>query len=211
MSSGYGPPGGPGGYGYPPGGGGGGGYGQPPGGGYGQPPGGGYGQPPGGGYGQPPGGGYGQPPPQQPMGYGAPPPAFQPAPEAPAPDPDRRRRLVGLWLWILGMLAGIVLNILFEMAEIFLSRNPGNTRYAVFIGAMLAFPPLIIYLFVPAIIDRFDPEPWWCLAMAFLWGAIVATGFAGMINTGFHILMSETLGSKAGEFLTPVVCAPLTE
>ena len=69
---------------------------------------------------------------------------------------------------------------------------------AMFVGALFAFPPLVVYLFVPTIIDRYDPEPWWCLAMAFLWGAIVATGFAGMINTGRHIVFTDAFGKEAG-------------
>jgi hypothetical protein len=36
-----------------------------------------------------------------------------------------------------------------------------------------------------------------------LWGAIVATGFAGMINTGFDIMVTEMLGKNSGNFLTP--------
>lgn len=232
-------PGAPGGHGQHPGGAPGG-YGHPGGppagapGGYGQPP-----QGPPGHYGPHPGGsaGYGAPhappaygpgptvPQAPPPGYGAGPGGYAPhaapafagaaamggrvADEAPAPD--RRRRMIGLWLWIIGILAGIVLNILFTMAEVFLSKNPGDTLWAMCVGAMLAFPPLLVYLFVPAIIDRYDPEPWWCLAMAFLWGAITATGFAGMINTGFHIAASEMLGKNAGAFLTPVLSAPLAE
>jgi RsiW-degrading membrane proteinase PrsW (M82 family) len=214
----------PGGHGPP---GGGGGHGQPPGG-WG-PPGGGYGHPQQqqqqqqGGYGQPGHGHYPQTGPG-PSGYGLPPGYGHAAPQYAAPghgmavpyavdppSPDRRRRIVGLWLWIIGILTGIALNILFTMAEVFLSRDPGATFWAMCVGALLAFPPLVVYLFVPAVIDRYDPEPWWCLLMAFLWGAIVATGFAGMINTFFHIITAEMLGKAAGNFLTPVVSAPLSE
>lgn len=212
----------------PPGGHGGGGYGQPPGwggGGYGQPPG--YG-PPGagqgghggagghgghGGHGQAPGygspGGYSLPTPSPgPMFGGA---AAVPGPVQAPPSPDRRRRIVGLSLWVVGILVGIVLNILFTVLEIASSRNSGEALSATLVGALFAFPPLVVYLFVPAIVDRFDPEPWWCLAMAFLWGALTATGFAGMLNTIFHIVVEGALGRDAGNFLTPVLSAPLVE
>jgi protease PrsW len=145
--------------------------------------------------------GYGPQP-----GYGAPQP-----PVSPAPDPDKQRRTVGLGLWIAGMLAGVVLNILFTLAEVFLSKSPGRMLSAVLTGSLFAFLPLGFYLFVPMVLDRYDPEPWWCLAMAFLWGAVVATGFAGMINTGVHLVFAGLFGPKVGTFMTTVVSAPLSE
>lgn len=146
-----------------------------------------------------------------PPGPGAPQHSFGP-PRGVAPrDPDRTRRLVGLWLWIIGMVIGIGLNIVFTLMEVVFSRRPGDAAYATMIGALMAFPPLLVYLFVPAIIDRYDPEPWWCLAMAFLWGALVATGFAGMINTGVLLVASDAFGKQTGDVITAVLCAPLTE
>jgi len=64
---------------------------------------------------------------------------------------------------------------------------------------------------VPAILDRYDPEPWWCLVMAFTWGAFVATGFAAMINTGVAIVATEALGAKAGDIISAVISAPIAE
>jgi protease PrsW len=130
--------------------------------------------------------------------------------EAPEPDPDRGHRLVGLWLWIIGIAIGLVLNVLFTYAEIRFSKNP-DMGGAILLGAVLAFPPLLVYLFVPAIIDRYDPEPWWCLAMAFLWGAITATGFAGMINTAVGLVGADALGEEGGKLVTTVISAPIAE
>ncbi|HVK66312.1 MAG TPA: PrsW family intramembrane metalloprotease, partial [Polyangium sp.] len=163
-------------------------------------------------YGSPPGPyGHAPYPPQQPR-YPGQAPYTPPGHGAFAePDPDKRRRGVGLALWIVGMLAGVVLNILFTMAEIFLSKAPGRMLAAVLTGSLFAFLPLGFYLFVPMVLDRYDPEPWWCLAMAFLWGAVVATGFAGMINTGVHIVFDGLFGPKVGNFVTTVVSAPLSE
>jgi RsiW-degrading membrane proteinase PrsW (M82 family) len=194
-------------------------YGRPPGqGGYGYPqqqPQQGYGQrhpghagPPGyGGYGPAPGQGQGYYPPQG--GYGPAPYAAVAAPFA--PEPHKTRRTVGLLLWVAMMLIGIVLNILFQLVEIFGAKNPGRMFEAVLTGALFAFIPLGVYLFVPAIIDRYDPEPWWCLAMAFLWGAVVATGFAGFINTMVHGVFAQAFGREVGAFVTTVLCAPLCE
>jgi RsiW-degrading membrane proteinase PrsW (M82 family) len=157
-----------------------------------------YGQQP---YGQQP---YAQQPyAQQPQGYTA--PTASPA------DPERTRRMVGLGLYIAAMIVGVVLNILFQFLEIFGAKNPGRMFEAVMQGAVFAFVPLLVYLSVPAVLDRYDPEPWWCLAMAFFWGAIVATGFAGLINTGVHIVVASIAGQKAGAFMSAVISAPLCE
>src|SRR6185436_17306621 len=69
--------------------------------------------------------GYGPPPAHgQPPGYGA--PAWSPPVSVSQlmPEPHQTRRRVGLVLWIAMMLIGIVLNILFQLAEIFGSKNP---------------------------------------------------------------------------------------
>ena len=146
---------------------------------------------------------YGQPPQYAaPYGYGQPPPA---------PDPDKRRRVVGFWLWLAGMVAGVILNVLFTLAQVIFSKAPGEMAGAIFVGAIFAFLPLFIYLFVPAVLDRYDPEPWWCLAMAFFWGAVVATGFAGMINTGVHVVFSGLFGEPTGELVSAAVSAPIAE
>ncbi len=57
------------------------------------------------------------------------------------------------------------------------------------LGAVCVTPLVIGYLVVIRWIDRFEPEPWWLIATAFGWGAIVATAGGG-------------LGSAAAEGLT---------
>jgi RsiW-degrading membrane proteinase PrsW (M82 family) len=201
------------------------GQGQPPQQPYGQaPPGAGQGRAP---YGQPPYAGQpapwsGQPPyAQAPYSPQGPPPhsaqqaywAHQQAIAAAAalPDPERGRRVAGLALWIIAILAGIVLNVAFQFLEIFGSKNPDRMLSAVIEGAVFAFVPLCVYLTVPAVLDRYDPEPWWCLAMAFLWGAIVATGFAGFINTFVSVAATAVAGKEAGAFVGAVISAPICE
>lgn len=146
-----------------------------------------------------------------PYGYGGGPPAPPPQPARPRPDPDQTRRNVGLALWIIGIIAGVILNIVFTLAEVLFSKSPGAMAGAIVVGALFAFPPLLVYLFVPTILDRFDPEPWWCLLMAFLWGAITATGFAGMINTVVHIVFSNVFDKETGELVSAAVSAPIAE
>jgi RsiW-degrading membrane proteinase PrsW (M82 family) len=151
--------------------------------------------------------GYGQP--QQGHGY-RPQPAYS-QPQAALPSPDRARRMAGLAVWSVAMVIGVVLNIVFQFLEIFTARNPGRMAEAVAQGAVFAFIPLMFYLAVPAVLDRYDPEPWWCLAMAFLWGAVVATGFAGFINTMVDLVVTAAAGKNAGNFVSAVISAPLCE
>ena len=195
-------------------------FGHGGGGGY-RPPPQGYGRPPQQGYGQPPQQGYGHAP--QPHGYGPPPQqgygqrqVYSPphptwAMGGELPDADAGRRKIGFALWVLGILIGIVLNILFTLLEVVSSKRPGAMAEAIIVGALFAFPPLVIYITVPKILDRYDPEPWWCLAMAFLWGALVATGFAGMINTTVAIVVTGSHGKEAGELISAAVSAPICE
>ncbi|WP_434041269.1 MULTISPECIES: PrsW family glutamic-type intramembrane protease [Sorangium] len=125
------------------------------------------------------------------------------------PDPDRRRRIAGLWLWANGIIAGTVLNVIFTLFGVL--GSGGSMLSAMVVGALFAFPPLVIYLFVPMIIDRYDPEPWWCLLMAFLWGALAATGFSILINTGVHVGVSSSFGEPLGELVSASVSAPFAE
>ncbi|WP_437730322.1 PrsW family intramembrane metalloprotease [Sorangium sp. So ce1335] len=125
------------------------------------------------------------------------------------PDPDRRRRIVGLWLWANGIIAGAVLNVIFALFGVL--GSGGSMLGAMVVGALFAFPPLVIYLFVPMIIDRYDPEPWWCLLMAFLWGALAATGFSILINTGVHVGVASSFGEPVGELVSASISAPFAE
>jgi RsiW-degrading membrane proteinase PrsW (M82 family) len=142
-------------------------------------------------------------------GHGAMP--YPAPPAALAPDPHETRRTAGLVLWMVMMGIGVGLNIVFHLVEIFGAKNPERMFEAVLTGALFAFIPLGVYLFIPTILDRYDPEPWWCLAMVFLWGAVVATGFSGFINTMVHSVFGQVFGNKVGVFVTTVVSAPLVE
>lgn len=133
------------------------------------------------------------------------------APLPGAPAPDRHRLRVGLVLWVLGLVAGVVLNVFFTFLEIATAPDPGRVASAMVQGAIPAFAMLLVYLPIPAVLDRYDPEPWWALTMAFLWGAFVATGFAGMFNTAVQIVATGAFGEPAGRFIMTVFAAPFSE
>lgn len=126
-----------------------------------------------------------------PQGYGhAPPPQAAP-PRPPAPprkrDPEMTQRSVGKALWLTGMLTGgFLLFRFFLLAPLLYSKNPGLEYSTMLIGAVLAVPMLAVYIWIPRIVDRYDPEPWWALLLCLSWGAIAACGYSALINTSIE-------------------------
>ena len=137
-----------------------------------------------------------------------------PGPQAQRParqDPERTRKIVGAVLYALGMLGGGLLLLLVFIVPALFSKSSGSELHAMFIGAVFALPALVVYLWIPWIVDRFDPEPWWCLFLALSWGAIAACGFAALINTTVHVAGDAALGKGFGDVLGACVSAPLVE
>ena len=129
----------------------------------------------------------------------------------PRPDPERNRRIVGAVLYSLFMLAGAIALVFFFLVMPLASRDPGEEYMSMGIGALLAIPPLAIYLWIPRLIDRFDPEPWWALALVFGWGAIAACGVAATVNTGVDAVATSLGGAEAGKLVSACVSAPIVE
>ena len=118
---------------------------------------------------------------------------------ATAAERERELRKLGLVLWIVGIALGALLNLV-SFAPVLQHAQLFGEVIKV---ALIAYIPVALYLLVPYVIDRYDPEPWWALAMAFTWGAIFATGLAGFINTGVM--------KTAGPVAAAVVSAPVFE
>ncbi|MBU1751191.1 MAG: PrsW family intramembrane metalloprotease [Chloroflexi bacterium] len=75
------------------------------------------------------------------------------------------------------------------------------------LGAVI---PAAIYIVIIWWLDRFEKEPLWLLAFAFLWGAIPANVFAALFNTlfGLPLMLIDPL---IGELGTAAVVAPFIE
>ncbi len=127
------------------------------------------------------------------------------------PDPEATRKIIGAILYVLGMLAGGLLLLLVFIVPAFASKNAGDEIIAMFIGALFALPLLFVYLWVPWIVDRYDPEPWWCLLLALAWGGIAACGFSALINTMVHVTGNVVGGKAFGNVLGACVSAPIVE
>ena len=70
-------------------------------------------------------------------------------------------------------------------------------------ASFVAFIPAMFYVLPLVWLDRYDPEPLWLLALAFLWGALVAVTVSFVINT--------LLGAVFGSFVGAVISAPIFE
>lgn len=83
---------------------------------------------------------------------------------------------------------------------------------ALMIGLVTATLPLPVYLLLVLWIDRYESEPYWMLATAFFWGALVAVFFAFVLNTASGIAVALLTDSmRAGETFGAVISAPIVE
>jgi RsiW-degrading membrane proteinase PrsW (M82 family) len=127
-------------------------------------------------------------------------------------DPGRGTRTIGLVLYIVLMLiAGTLLLAMFLLTPLLETKSDPETEYtAMAVGAMFALPALFVYLWLPWIIDRYDPEPLWALTLVLLWGAIGACGFAAVINTLVGGI-AEAMVPDSGEAVAACISAPIFE
>ncbi len=140
-----------------------------------------------------------------------PPIVYRPRPSSAAlARTERRRRVAGLWLFWIGSLLGAALSVaLFILPPL----RAGDVRElnAMLQGALLAFPAGLVYLTVPRILDRYDPEPWYALCGCLVWGALAAVGFSALINTSVASMAGAVGGPSAAALAGAVLSAPIVE
>jgi RsiW-degrading membrane proteinase PrsW (M82 family) len=129
----------------------------------------------------------------------------------PRPDPEKSRRTIGAVIYALFMLGGLCSLIFLFVLLPLASKDPGAQYQAMATGAVCALPPLVVYLWIPRLIDRFDPEPWWALALVLGWGAIAACGVSAAVNTFVEGVVSALAGRDAGEIVGACISAPIVE
>ncbi len=128
-----------------------------------------------------------------------------------AVDPDRSRRQLGLLLFAAGVGLGVVLDLLLLLLPALASPKPLRTLGIMGLSAALAFPAAALYLTVPRLLDRYDPEPLYALLGCLLWGATFATGVSAAVNSAVEALAASLLGADGGEALAAVLSAPFVE
>lgn len=137
------------------------------------------------------------------------------APHDPGPGrPPLRhdaRFWVGLGLTLLGCAVGFAL-----LVEVFVLSPPLEQRALILDSirraSAVAYLPVALYLFLPFVLDRYDPEPAWALLGVFAWGALFAAGAAAFVNTQGGRLVGALVGdADVGELYSVAVSAPVFE
>ena len=83
---------------------------------------------------------------------------------------------------VLAILAGLIALILGLLVLLLIGIETGPV--ALLLGLLAATIPVPLYVVLVLWIDRYEAEPLWMLATAFFWGALIATFFAFLLNTG---------------------------
>ncbi|MFN2501454.1 MAG: PrsW family intramembrane metalloprotease, partial [Pyrinomonadaceae bacterium] len=79
------------------------------------------------------------------------------------------------------------------------------------LATVVAFIPAMFYLLPFMWLDRYDPEPFWLLALAFAWGALVSVIFSFFANTIFGVGLAIATSPETGESMSAVIAAPIFE
>lgn len=110
--------------------------------------------------------------------------------------------------WVVSTLVILVSAVLGLLSLLLIGFETGLIGFA--LGFVMATIPVPIYLLFPLWLDRFEPEPWWLLTLAFVWGAAIATFFSLIVNTVNNAVLTAAVGD-AGGALSAVISAPLVE
>jgi protease PrsW len=109
------------------------------------------------------------------------------------------------WLFVILVLAGI--GIVGTEQLSYLSAYPGAWFLSVLLLAAVAIPVgIIIYHF-----DQFEPEPAALIAIALLWGGVVAISFAAIVNSSFLTFLQHELPARQVDSWGASVVAPIDE
>lgn len=126
------------------------------------------------------------------------------------PNPQAARWRVGLGLYLLMMVvSSCLMCVQFGLMPL-AGEHPLQTFQGMALGAALAFPAAVMYLTVPRLLDRYDPEPWYALLGCLAWGATVACGFAALINSLADSFVANAFAVK-GDTFAAVFVAPVVE
>lgn len=81
------------------------------------------------------------------------------------------------------------------------------------LGVVCVTPLVLTYLFFIRWADRFEPEPWWLIAAAFVWGAVFATLAGGISSSVAQAALSSLLEASPKELdvVGATVFAPIFE
>jgi protease PrsW len=111
---------------------------------------------------------------------------------------------------ILGIFALMIAALLGLIVLLLIGAETGAVE--LIIGLVFATLPVPVYVMLLLWIDRYESEPLWMLATAFLWGALVAVFIAFILNTiNGAIVTAATNSVRIGENFGAVISAPIVE
>ena len=123
------------------------------------------------------------------------------------PRASRGRSAIKLVFAVIAILGALLLGLI-VLFLIGVETGP----VALLIGLIAATLPVPLYLLLVLWIDRYESEPYWMLATAFFWGALIAVFFAFVINTASGLAVAiMTDDMRAGETFGAVISAPIVE
>lgn len=161
----------------------------------------------------PPGWGQGPPqPPQPPQPPGYPPQGMMGTPPPFIPPPQQAKQGAGFVLQVIGF--GCAGLIVFGVTGLLLLIFIAELGLPVFVlASVMAFVPAVFYLTIVRLVDRYDPEPIWALAAAFVWGGVIAIFGSLLVNDTASAVAAAASGGSAevADFVGAVISAPLAE
>ncbi len=80
----------------------------------------------------------------------------------------------------------------------------------VLLSVFAAGLPMIAFVVIVVLLDRYEREPWWLVGLSFLWGAVGAAGLA-IIGSLILMIPLSLLSESASDFISTTFVAPLVE
>ncbi|PWT90694.1 MAG: PrsW family intramembrane metalloprotease [Blastocatellia bacterium] len=110
----------------------------------------------------------------------------------------------------LGIIAALIALLLGLLVLLVIGIETGPVAFL--IGLVTATIPVPFYVVLVLWLDRYESEPFWMLATAFFWGALIATFFAFLFNTITGAIVGSLASNEnAGNVFAAVFAAPLFE
>lgn len=111
---------------------------------------------------------------------------------------------------VLSVIAALVALLLGLIVLLLIGFETGPV--GLLIGLVAATLPVPVYIALALWIDRYETEPFWMLAIAFFWGALIAVFIAFLFNTASTVMVAVMTESEAaGQAFGAVISAPIVE
>jgi RsiW-degrading membrane proteinase PrsW (M82 family) len=140
-------------------------------------------------------------------------PAAAPNVPSPPPAPPRwgfqasfvQRRQPAFWLFVI--LLGITALINLQEQFALLGAFPTAWVFSWLLLAIWVVPVIVAIV----LLDQFEREPATIMVAAFLWGAVVATGLAVIVNTAWFQILFKLFGAQFVQSWGPALIGPTVE